>query len=416
MAVSFQGFAINKNLEESVQDRNTINNLAGSPFGDDIALFFNNRRNTSILTVADSNIRNSEGAIWEKITFPNNVAVFSNKTKITVGGEVYYVKNSNGITQFSLSTREDLADTVGVPPIGVYVRSDEITYDNIVNYSLPLDRKFTNIEWSTNTSDYNPTKFLYLETYGTSQSLLNSLIGDIDLYNYRINKALKIDENFKATQSLSVNGYVIIKDPDGKNNTGLTNPDGSVTGKPGLFIYNVATDSLVRAFSSNDNPWLAAPSPTVGSPVALQYIEGGSGYVNGTYNGLTLQPVIGSATVNPTANIIVSGGSVTQVNLTSQGSGYTPFSLFTVPNSQLGGSGSGFQVPVGLNLVTTQPNINIGSLILSNTARGVDIRLKASNMIQNVTGTIGDPNDTDFTHKLPVLVNGEQFFLCLKLL
>ena len=418
MATALQGFSLNKNLEESTQDRNTINNLAGSPFGDDISLFFNNRRNTSTLTVVDANRRDPQGSLWSKITLPTAAAVFSNNTKLTINGDVYYVKNSNGTSQFELSLREDLATTVSEPPIGNYVRSDEVTSDNIVNYSSPLDKRFNNISFSATaaSSTYNPTKFLYINTFGTSQSLLSSIISEVDTYNFRIGKTLKITENFNASAVLNINGAVVVKDPNGFNNTGLTNPDGSVTNKPGVYILNAATGGLVRAFSSNDNPWLAAPSATVGNPVPLQYIEGGSGYVNGTYNGLTLQPVIGSASVNPTANIVVSGGIVTQVNLTSQGSGYTPFSLFTTAGGALGGSGSGFSVPVGLNLTTTQPNINIGSLILSNTVRGVDIRLKASSMVQTVSGSIGEANDTDFTHKLPVTVNGEQFFLCLKLL
>ena len=82
--------------------------------------------------------------------------------------------------------------------------------------------------------------------------------------------------------------------------------------------------------------------------------NGGSGYVNGTYGatGVCI-PLTGGTGVNACAtSIVVSGGAVTQVNLYQQfirplpGSGYVMNDVLGISNSQLGGSGSGFQFTV----------------------------------------------------------------------
>lgn len=80
-------------------------------------------------------------------------------------------------------------------------------------------------------------------------------------------------------------------------------------------------------------------------------ITGGSGYVNGTYNGVQLTYSSGTAVVSggtyPTANIVVSGGAVTSVTLVTKGTRFKDTTtVMTCPNSSLGGSGSGFSIPV----------------------------------------------------------------------
>ena len=79
----------------------------------------------------------------------------------------------------------------------------------------------------------------------------------------------------------------------------------------------------------------------------LGTIVGGTGYVNGTYNGVTLTLSSGVApSVYPTANVVVSGNAVTSVTLVTPGVGVVPGTVFTVAASSVGGSGSGFTVPV----------------------------------------------------------------------
>lgn len=75
----------------------------------------------------------------------------------------------------------------------------------------------------------------------------------------------------------------------------------------------------------------------------LGSITGGSGYVNGTYGGV---PLTGGSGTNATANITVSGGSVTQVVILNPGLAFVVGDTLSASNANLGGSGTGFSVPV----------------------------------------------------------------------
>lgn len=72
-------------------------------------------------------------------------------------------------------------------------------------------------------------------------------------------------------------------------------------------------------------------------------VTGGSGYVNGTYNNV---PLTGGAGTNATAQIVVSGGAVTSVLISNPGTNYNVADALSANNANLGGSGSGFSVPV----------------------------------------------------------------------
>ena len=72
-------------------------------------------------------------------------------------------------------------------------------------------------------------------------------------------------------------------------------------------------------------------------------ITAGSGYTNGTYNGVALSGGSGSGA---TANVTVSGGKVTAVTLVNQGVGYAANDLLGVTPNLVGGTGTGFSIPV----------------------------------------------------------------------
>lgn len=75
----------------------------------------------------------------------------------------------------------------------------------------------------------------------------------------------------------------------------------------------------------------------------LGSITGGSGYANGTYGGVSLTGGSGSGA---TANITVSGGIVTAVTILNPGIQYVVGDVLSALPASLGGSGSGFSVPV----------------------------------------------------------------------
>jgi hypothetical protein len=314
MAIAFQGFAIQENLSESKNDRAILNNLGEAPIGDDLTLLFNNNKNKSSMTVTESNVLGSV------VQLPSNLAVFSNKTKITVGESNFYIKDSNGIDQFSLSTTVELDDTVTNPPTGEYTRSDTITFENITNFSVL--RRNTD----TNSVD-NETQLGFVRSEGTesffsdrnSKQILEGAEANIDFYNYRRQLAIRRNQNFLGNRLLIVNGVVTISDIDGVNNTGISNAS------PGLFIYNPNTGTGIRAFSSSDNPWTA--------------------------NGTNLEALTSKITIK------------------------------------------------NLNFLTDK------------------IRLISKNgaiLSESVLPPL-PINSTNFTHKVPVIVNGETFYLCIKL-
>jgi hypothetical protein len=82
---------------------------------------------------------------------------------------------------------------------------------------------------------------------------------------------------------------------------------------------------------------------TTSSIKTLGAITGGAGYVNGTYTNVTLTGGSGSVAK---ATVTVSGGAVTAVTVTSRGAGYQVGDALSASNTELGGTGAGFSIPV----------------------------------------------------------------------
>jgi hypothetical protein len=76
---------------------------------------------------------------------------------------------------------------------------------------------------------------------------------------------------------------------------------------------------------------------------ALGTITPGSGYTNGTYFNV---PLTGGSGSYAYATIRVSTGAITTVTLTTGGSFYVVGDVLTTANTNIGGSGSGFSIPV----------------------------------------------------------------------
>lgn len=399
MALSLQGFAVAKNLSESVLDEQVLSILAGAPIGTDIQLLFNNTKNTSTLTVTGANISGST------ITFPNAYAVFTNKTQLTINGDTYYVKNSNGLTQFQLSTLADLSNTVTSPPTGTYIRSDEVTQDNLSNYSAV--RREAGPTYTSNDNQLggpNTNQDYTVDIYNiTPKNLLASIDANIDAYNFKVGGSLSKTSNFSGSKSLVSTGLVIIKDPDNINNTlGFSNTS------PGLFIYDKQSSSVIRAFSSNQNPWEAV---TVSSTLAIvNYISTGTTTITGTLlstagyavgNTITITGAVGTeqAKLNGTWTIASVPTTTTFTFVVSSAPAAATYS------SSIGTTTIG----VGY-LQTTSSDITVGKLVLANSVTGVSIQLKNSTIKTAVSAT---NTKATFNYKLPVTINNEIYYLCL---
>jgi hypothetical protein len=93
---------------------------------------------------------------------------------------------------------------------------------------------------------------------------------------------------------------------------------------------NIPTGTTVVAITSSNIKTLGAITP-------------GSGYVNATYTNV---PLAGGSGSNAKATISVVGGQITSVTVTDRGAGYEVGDSLSASNTNLGGSGSGFAIPV----------------------------------------------------------------------
>ena len=99
------------------------------------------------------------------------------------------------------------------------------------------------------------------------------------------------------------------------------------------------------------------PVFTVGLPIATLdsgSLVGGSGYVPATYTNVPLIDLTMPFNSGALATIVVGGGgAVTSVTITSGGIAYAPGDSMTANNFFLGGTGSGFTIPVATTTTYT---------------------------------------------------------------
>jgi len=137
----------------------------------------------------------------------------------------------------------------------------------------------------------------------------------------------------------------------------VKSPTSAGTITPAIYFYDLTGTLIGSAHSgtahSATSSWSVAsvtatsPSSAYSSIATLGTITPGTGYTNGTYTGVTLTTLSGTApSVSPIATIVVSGNQVASVTLTANGAGVDTTTVLTAPASSIGGTGSGFSVPV----------------------------------------------------------------------
>jgi hypothetical protein len=119
----------------------------------------------------------------------------------------------------------------------------------------------------------------------------------------------------------------------------------SVVTISGGAVTGVTLPSSGTGLGFNAGNSLTVPVSIIGNGVAtLGTITGGSGFTNGTYTGKKLLGGNGSGAVG---TIVVSGGAVTSVTITSAGVNYKAGDVVTAATTSIGGgAGVGFSVPV----------------------------------------------------------------------
>jgi len=121
---------------------------------------------------------------------------------------------------------------------------------------------------------------------------------------------------------------------------------GTLTANQVVKVPNLAKRWRVNNTCTLDGFTLSLQTPNgSGSVQTVGAIAGGSGYASGSYANV---PLTGGSGTGATANITVSGDAVTAVTLVIKGQKYLVADILSASASAIGGTGSGFSVPVSV--------------------------------------------------------------------
>lgn len=172
------------------------------------------------------------------------------------------------------------------------------------------------------------------------------------------NQYLSAPNDFLAVYSMAVidnnNVYTYLLDKD-VNFIREAYPPPNSTGTPKYYAifgpqYNLATElSFIlgptpdAAYYVELHYYYYPESIVQGAIATLGNVTAGSSYTNGTYFGV---PLTGGSGSGATARVVISGGAVTSVTLQNPGVFYAVGDTLSVAASNVGGTGSGFSIPV----------------------------------------------------------------------
>lgn len=180
------------------------------------------------------------------------------------------------------------------------------------------------------------------------------------------NQYLSAPNDYLSTFSLAVidsdNNYTYLLNKDvnfiREAYPTVVNTAGVYNGTPGgvpkyyaLFgsqYANANELSFILAPTPDDNynvelHYFYYPASIVQGAIASGSISGGSGYANNLYSNV---PMTGGSGAGATANITVSGNTVTNVRFNNQGNFYVAGDVLSASTAYLGGVGSGFEFTV----------------------------------------------------------------------
>jgi len=154
--------------------------------------------------------------------------------------------------------------------------------------------------------------------------------------------------------------------------------------------------------------------------VTLGTITGGSSYTNGTYTNVPLTGGSGSGAV---ATIVVSGGAVTSVIVTYPGGNYAVSDTLSAAAANVGGTGTGFSVPV-TSITGAGPIVGVAAPLgivvtcLSQNSSGITVQDLTTNNIYAPFVAIQDPSQANTVTSISLTgrtraLNGE-YGVCLQ--
>ena len=132
----------------------------------------------------------------------------------------------------------------------------------------------------------------------------------------------------------------------GNDNIVIVNVFETIRGGRSLDVTGYPYDVLHAGhviIKSAEGEYKPMPITGEGSIVSLGTIVPGTLYTDDTYTGVALTGGTGTGAV---ATIVVADGAVTKVTITTDGKGYAVADELSAAAANVGGTGSGFKVPV----------------------------------------------------------------------
>lgn len=124
---------------------------------------------------------------------------------------------------------------------------------------------------------------------------------------------------------------------------------------------------IIKETATGEYKPMPATEASVGNLATLGTVTAGTGYTNGTYENVPLTGGTGSGAL---ATVVVASTVVSTVTITNAGKDYTVGDVLSAAAATMGGTGSGFSVPVA-TLTTTAATY--GSLPSGHTYAGINI-------------------------------------------
>jgi len=226
-----------------------------------------------------------------------------------------YTQLSNAIQAYTENTEADF-----VANIPVFVQQAEERIFNSVQFPS-LRSNVTGATTTNNKYLQCPTDFLAVYSL--------AIINASGEYEYLLNKDVNfIRQAYPQPTDTGIPKYYALFGPRSDNPAELT------------FILGPTPDAAYGA----ELHYFFYPPSIVQSPVAtLGAITGGSAYTAGTYFDV---PLTGGSGSGALATITVAGGAVTAVTITDGGLLYGVANTLSAAATNIGGTGSGFSVPV----------------------------------------------------------------------
>lgn len=400
MANQNQGFRKDLNLEENTNDTTTLNNLGGAGIANDLRIIQNNLRNTSTLsfnTVLGAEISNGYFYFGPTNNFVyTDDDIVSVKNDITVGTGVtlykdstYYICNSNGIDRFKLSTSPSAVgvNTITVsfipPPTDTYFSVNNVIVQSggagYTGLSTTVTISAPETSWgirATAVAEVNSGSVVAINVTSNGRGYLSAPTITVSSPSVGVNTAT-------ATLQLTTNYYRIIDfiRKDAVHQENLINFIEPVIQDTGNFSYRGAGIGVFDTVQSNND--------TANYLIGRKYKANEN--ITTSVDDLKYE---GSVVINDPVKL--NSDSTGLANAKSPG-------IF-IGNTRAFSSDNNPWTQVGTALSTMSDSVSVGELYFAN-----DIRITGFG-----TESATQVAVTSFTHKIPVVVNGETYYLLLR--